>query len=236
MIRNKRQESDGSNQNSDLEQKVKRILRDRLDPEEREIMADYMGRDMKTGTFNEREFISDLAMEVQRTERTGKDFSLLYIDVNQFKHYNDTYGHHAGDMILKAVGTCLVRGLRLYDRESVYHLHGDEFALLISDTSADNGLSIAERLRKYVRVESRKVMKELLPRQNIRKPVTISIGVASYKGICQSVRQLEDHADAALYKSKKIGEAVLFDTKEDYTPFLPGASVREGRLKTTPTT
>jgi len=219
-----------------LEQKVKRILRNRLDAKERKILVDYMGRDMKTGTYNESKFNTDLAIEVQRAERIGGDLSLLYIDVNQFKHYNDTYGHHAGDMILKAVGLCLTQGLRPYDREGVYHLHGDEFAVLIQDPSAENGFKIAERLREYVRIESRKILKELLPKQNIRKPVTTSIGVASYKGICRSVRQLEDNADVALYKSKKVRKAVLFDPKEDYTPFLPGVSARADQSKATSAT
>ncbi|MFH0870255.1 MAG: GGDEF domain-containing protein [archaeon] len=218
-----------------LEEKVMAILNEDLRPERRELVLEFMGHDQKAGTYNERRFRSDLASEVERSQSTGKrksrnTFSLLYIDVDKFKYYNDVHGHATGDLVIKAVGTCLKEALRPYDREGVYHLHGDEFAVLIQDTSQINGLKIAERLKHHVETTVMTVLEDLLPQGTIiDQPVTISVGLYNRTRASDnvSIGQVCKNADAAMYLSKVTGKVELFNPKIDYGMQILG--VKDGR-------
>jgi len=168
---------------------LERILA-KLPDEERALIMEYIEKDPLTGAYNKRRFEQDVNIEVMKTERTGRDVSLLIIDIDYFKHYNDTYGHPAGDGLLREMVTCLRGSLRAYNQE-VYRIGGEEFAILIPETELNEGRVIGERLRQSV--------------EESGLGVTVSIGVANYKCCCNTKDELVEFADQALYKAKKTG-------------------------------
>ncbi len=170
-----------------------------LSGEERKYFTQLISsneRDGLTGIYNRRKFDQDLEIEISRTNRTGRDVSLFMIDIDHFKKCNDTYGHQEGDRILREVAQCLVRTLRPYDAGNVYRYGGEEFTVLLLDTTNEGGIQTVERLRRNIEEEC---------------GVTVSIGVSNYKGICENGEDLVRSADNALYEAKDRGrnQAVL---------------------------
>ncbi len=136
---------------------------------------------------------------LQLAERTGHDFSLLVIDVDYFKKFNDRYGHQKGDECLKAVSSCMQKNVRRVI-DTLARYGGEEFAVIMSETDTENALRIAEKIRKDV---------ELLSIPHKASPfgiVTISLGLATLEhGVGMSYVQLFEKADHALYQSKNTG-------------------------------
>lgn len=159
-----------------------------------------------TGVANRRQFDLMLGREWRRAQRSGLPLSLLMIDVDFFKHYNDRYGHLAGDRCLKAVAAALAGGTRRAS-DMVARYGGEEFAVLLPDTPADDALLLAETMCAAVReLGVPHAGSAALP------VVTVSIGVATVRPspVLATRRnalsaQLVDAADHALYRAKDGG-------------------------------
>ncbi|HET6370514.1 MAG TPA: diguanylate cyclase, partial [Nitrospiria bacterium] len=149
-----------------------------------------------TGTFNHRRFQERLQEEFIRTHRHPDAFSFLMIDIDHFKKVNDTYGHPAGDAVLRTIAKTLIRLVRKTDLVARYG--GEEFAILLLKATSEQAERLAERIRKTI--EERPI-----PWEGITIPVTVSIGAASYPNDADNRESLILRADRALYASKNGG-------------------------------
>lgn len=156
-------------------------------------------KDCLTGCYNRRKFDEDIVVDIACSNRYGRPLSLLMIDIDWFKHYNDFHGHIKGDQVLKKIGRLFKSNLRITDK--VYRYGGEEFAILLSETNKEQALVVAERLREKVNNESFEGETESQPNRKI----TISIGIATYPADTDSLEQLIKYADSALYTSKQKG-------------------------------
>ena len=150
-----------------------------------------------TEVYNHRTFQERLTQEIARANRYGRPLSLLMIDVDHFKAYNDTYGHPEGDIVLQD----LARLLREVSRNSdtVARYGGEEFAVILPETDGVNAQKIGQRLREQVEGYLFPG-KELMPGGTL----TISIGVATHAPACSRDALLQA-ADTALYTAKREG-------------------------------
>lgn len=155
-------------------------------------------KDELTGINNRRYFQNMLQMEWKRALRFHRDLSLIMIDVDHFKAYNDTFGHIQGDQVLKQIGALLKKNLREVD--TVARFGGEEFVLLLPDTDKRGAIAVAEKVR--VLVEGHSFLTE--ERRDTRR-ITISAGIASYPSDVEEMDDLIDHADIALYRAKEMG-------------------------------
>lgn len=147
-----------------------------------------------TGVFNHRRFQEALDQEVLRTMRTTRPLSVLMIDVDHFKRFNDEYGHPAGDDLLRKLAATLQAELRATDLLARYG--GEEFAVILPETSPELARQVAERLRAAVQT---KINADQPDRQ-----VTISVGIATRRDN-QGPEELLSAADTALYAAKNGG-------------------------------
>jgi diguanylate cyclase (GGDEF)-like protein len=154
-------------------------------------------RDIKTGLYNNGFFMTRLNEEIIRSKRIESETSIIIIDVDHFKEFNDTYGHLAGDRVLETLAITIKQGVRLGDVPSRFG--GEEFTVLLPDTDRELAWAVAERLR--IMVENMKVIWEPpLPR------VTISLGVFTFDRTTNIPADIIiKRADEALYISKKRG-------------------------------
>ena len=154
--------------------------------------------DELTGLYNYRYFRIRLRDEVFRARRTGRPTSLAILDVDNFKHYNDTLGHPAGDQVLKQIAKILQKSVR--DTDVVARYGGEEFCVILPEVDVTGSISFAERLRKNVE-DHPFFMEETQPGGK----VTISIGVATYPKDATIMKELIVRADVALYRAKRTG-------------------------------
>ena len=165
----------------------------RLQLEEANIrLTLQVSTDGLTGLNNHLAFQETLAKEVQRATRYGSPLSLLLLDVDNFKQYNDTYGHPAGDQVLRNVAEVLKTGARETDFAARYG--GEEFAVVLPNTSAAEAVEVAERLRQAI---------EAL--RGLERIVTASFGVATLGERITTSPELISWSDKALYASKHAG-------------------------------
>jgi len=163
-----------------------------------------------TGLKNHRAFQEILGFEVDRSTRTGLPLSLLMIDVDHFKSYNDTHGHPAGDQVLRTVARTFQDSLRTIDVTARYG--GEEFAVLLLETTKKNAEYVAGKLLKSISDIN-------FPGAEHSQPggrLTISIGVAVFPDTADTSTALVDHADQALYTAKRNGRnrSHSFDTPD----------------------
>ncbi len=154
-------------------------------------LASLASTDSLTGLANRRVFCGELSRQVARAQRTGAPLSLLLIDVDNFKQYNDTFGHPAGDAALHTIGHLLYDTVREGDFTARYG--GEEFAIILPDTGRATALQAAERVRAAVENCSR-----------LEVPITISIGLAPLFRQ-DTAAALMTAADKALYAAKAAG-------------------------------
>jgi diguanylate cyclase (GGDEF)-like protein len=151
--------------------------------------------DALTGLYNRRHFMELALMQFERSRRENTLCHVMMLDLDFFKNVNDTYGHLAGDAVLRNVSVCIKEVVRSYDLVARYG--GEEFVVMISDSDEETAMRLAERIRVYV--ESHPCRYE---EHNLS--VTFSIGVAS--GVdADSFEALLRHADEAMYAAKKGG-------------------------------
>jgi diguanylate cyclase (GGDEF)-like protein len=155
--------------------------------------------DALTPAYNHRYFQEALAREIHRHSRTSHEFALAMLDIDNFKRFNDTFGHPVGDEILKGLVDELMNNAR--DSDVVSRYGGEEFAIIFPDTPSSSARDAAERLRSLV--ERREIRPPQLDRV-LR--INVSIGVAVYPRDGTTSADLVAHADAALYYAKKHGK------------------------------
>lgn len=165
---------------------------------EMEMMATTDGL---TSLCNRRHFQEALSAEVLRARRYMQEFSVVLMDIDDFKHFNDTCGHPVGDAILKEFAALIRRCARASDIAARFG--GDEFVLLLPCTGRGNATAAADRIRAIVE-------KCTFPR---RKKLTVSMGVASFPQDAEDAGEIMTRADEALYAAKKMGKnrAVAYD-------------------------
>ena len=165
-------------------------------------LAEQAQTDPLTGMRNRLKLAQDLRLLHSRSERYGRHYALALCDVDCFKHYNDTYGHQAGDAALRAVATTLAQQLR--EREGVYRYGGEEFLLALPEQTALAAGTALERCREAV---------EAMAIEHLGGSgavLTISAGVSGY--VPQSSMSSADvlrQADVALYRAKASGRNVV---------------------------
>jgi diguanylate cyclase (GGDEF)-like protein/PAS domain S-box-containing protein len=158
-----------------------------------EMLRLQSSTDALTGLYNRRHLDETLAIEFHRAVRTGTALSVLMLDIDHFKHFNDLHGHDQGDRVLQAVALSLRKALRKYDTPCRYG--GEEFVAILPDTDGGAALGVGERLRRDV--EARRV-------DGLQ--VTISIGIASTPELAVDTPEaLFEAVDRALYQSKNDG-------------------------------
>lgn len=154
--------------------------------------------DEMTQLFNYRYFSKVWKQEFDRAKRYNREVSLVMIDVDFFKKYNDTYGHPAGDFVLKDIGRILQDNTR--KAGTVARYGGEEFISILVETGKKGAIIAGERIRKAVETHEFKEKED----GSVRK-VTVSVGVATYPEDAESEEKLIEQVDNALYKSKAAG-------------------------------
>lgn len=166
----------------------------------REQLSSLVLTDPLTGVENRRGFEQSLAREVARATRAGSDLSLLAIDVDHFKMVNDTWGHPAGDAVLREVGALLMHAARTGD--IVARTGGEEFCFVLPDTSATGAFQLATRLCDAIRAYEFRSGAQ-------RIHLTASVGVVSQSALRGTAREIAEslkaRADEALYDAKRTG-------------------------------
>lgn len=165
-------------------------------------------KDELTQLFNRRYFNDRMAQEFSRAKRYGRNLSLLMMDVDFFKSVNDTFGHAAGDEVLKHVGLILNRAVR--DVDMVFRFGGDEFMILLPETSSEWGFQVAQRIVEFAK-------KETVYFEGVAINFTMSVGMANFPLHGSTEKELMENADAALYQCKLKGRsrAQLFNPAEN---------------------
>ncbi len=179
-----------------LEEEIRARTRD-LEEANRRLEA-LAVTDGLTGLFNRRRFEEVLDLEVRRAQRMGTPLSLLMMDVDHFKVYNDTHGHPAGDEVLRTLARLMRERLRATDIPCRYG--GEEFAVILPGTSRTDGLILASDLRLIVEAHP---FEHEADQPGGR--LTISIGVAAYPEDAPDEAALVRAADQALYRAKQRG-------------------------------
>ncbi len=153
-------------------------------------------RDPLTGLFNRRGLSERLVEELSRARRYGAPLSLMMVDIDHFKHVNDTHGHAIGDLVIGHVARLLTKDRRVSDIVARYG--GEELVLLLPHTPLDGALSLAERLRFQIENTPCRT-------SGSQYHVTVSIGVALFEHGMREPADLLGAADHALYRSKREG-------------------------------
>ena len=153
--------------------------------------------DALTGLYNRRHFYETLEVEISRTQRYGRPFSVVMIDLDGFKEYNDKFGHTTGDAALKAFATTLRSALRKTD--IAFRYGGDEFTIIQPGIDADRAGRIVERIR------SRWLQSLRAEKLDLETPLGFSAGISQFPEDAGTTDALVSLADAALYGSKRAG-------------------------------
>ena len=159
-------------------------------------------RDELTQLYNRRHFQQILPLEIKRAQRFGKELSVLMIDIDHFKNYNDAYGHLEGDERLKEFSNFVQTRIREVD--FMARFGGEEFVLVLPNTIKMDALKVAEKLRVAIRSHAFK--------SATTQPgghLSVSIGVAAYPQDAEVMEELVDAADIALYQAKGKGRDVV---------------------------
>lgn len=160
---------------------------------EKDAVTDYL-----TNLFNYRYFKQHLNREFDRARRHNSKFVSLMIDIDHFKSYNDTFGHQAGDNVLRNIANVLKTNTRSSDIVARYG--GEEFVIVCPELEKEMGTMLAEKLRKIIAASDLADGKKISG-----KNITISVGVAAYPDDADRPEDLIQNADSALYKAKENG-------------------------------
>ncbi|MFC1813126.1 diguanylate cyclase [Thermodesulfobacteriota bacterium] len=180
--------------------RVKRVLKERRSSKERIQMLEKLKElaitDGLTNLYNSRHFYNQLKSEIDRSNRYGHPVALLLLDIDNFKQYNDAYGHIEGDKVLVRLGQVIKLGLRTPD--SAYRYGGEEFTVILPQTTGKEADTVAQRIRIAIKAEI------FYPASGEAKTITISVGVTEYVKN-EAVTAFVQRADKAMYLSKEHG-------------------------------
>ncbi len=173
----------------------KRLEKELRDSEERYRELSII--DDLTRLYNSRHFYVQLKMEIDRLDRHEHPLTLLLLDLDDFKAFNDTYGHIEGDKVLLRLGQVIKRCLRKAD--SAYRYGGEEFTIILPMTTSEEGIVIAERIREELKKE------DFYPAPGKQVHITVSIGLAQYK-YEEDEKVFVNRADQFMYQAKRNGK------------------------------
>jgi diguanylate cyclase (GGDEF)-like protein len=198
-------------------QKTVEALNGKLEAANRELvvlnheLTERSLRDGLTGLYNHMHFRDVLAQMFAQFERSSSSLSLLFVDMDNFKAINDTYGHAIGDQALRAVGRLLDTRESNQDGQPFWRgsdvtgrYGGEEFAVLLPDTPREGALVFAERLR--LRIMAIELPPEMVSPEAPLFPLPASMGIASFPADATTAAELLKTADAAMYLAKHAGK------------------------------
>ena len=184
----------------ELNLRIKRVLRESEFKKERDKLMKELEKlamtDALTSLHNSRYFFKQIKAEIQRHNRYGRDLSLLILDIDFFKNYNDSWGHLEGDKVLMKIGEIISGCMRSMD--SAYRYGGEEFAILLPETGLDEAEVVGNRIREAI------ADADFTPQHNHHETVTISVGAGQWipnEDFTSFIRR----TDQALYVSKDNG-------------------------------
>jgi diguanylate cyclase (GGDEF)-like protein len=192
----------------ELDLRIKRVLREAGLKQERNRLLKEMERlaitDGLTKLYNSRHFFRQIKQELKRNERYQRHLSLLILDIDHFKHYNDTWGHLEGDKVLMAIGRIINDCMRSMD--TAFRYGGEEFAVLLPETDLKQACVVGYRIKDLIGQEVFK------PEPGVHQSITISIGASELKP-GEDFTAFIRRTDQALYRSKENGRNRLtYDT------------------------
>ncbi|MEO8437792.1 MAG: diguanylate cyclase [Chloroflexota bacterium] len=181
--------------------------------------------DRLTGVANRQALLASLFSEVERATRYGRPLCVAFVDIDHFKAVNDSYGHAAGDHVLRGVAQTISESLRASDLIGRYG--GEEFMLILTETDVEEGAALSEKLRTLVE------RKRFSIEGNSELSVTISIGIVGGSGSQLRMETLVRDADAAMYSAKSLGRNQTYIFEEpDEDSRVPRAPISEaGRAR-----
>lgn len=159
-----------------------------------------------TDLYNHRFFQEQMSMNIADCKRYGRKFSLIMIDIDFFKKFNDTYGHQAGDAVLRGVAHTLKKNVRSSD--VVCRYGGEEMAIILKDTDYNQAYIAADKICKTIAEKPFKIA------ANTEKQVTISLGVSTYPENGETTQEMIEFADKGLYAAKENGRNQVGKVKE----------------------
>ncbi len=186
-------------------------LKDEVDEVRQDSLLDPL-----TKIDNRKSFDRFLEVAIDSAEESGKSLSLVMIDIDHFKKFNDTWGHQTGDQVLRLVGSTLRSGTREEDLAARYG--GEEFALILVDTDLEQACIVAEKIRKSIK--NRKLHKRST-NENLGC-ITVSSGVATFRS-GDSAETLVERSDVCLYAAKHAGRNRVIN--EDHSSIKKQAKV-----------
>lgn len=172
-----------------------------LDNKNRQIQ-ELVITDKLTKLYNRNYMFSTLEDEISRYARYDYKFSIIMLDIDNFKRLNDTYGHLAGDAVLNNLGSMLKDKLRPTDR--AFRFGGEEFVVVLPDTEATIAYIVAERIREAFESKTFS-FNTAEDSRSVTVSSTVSIGITAFRN-GMSIQQLLDEADVAMYKAKSLGK------------------------------
>lgn len=165
-----------------------------------EKLQELSDRDYLTGLYNRRKFEEFLTYEVKRSVRHRHKFTILMIDLDNFKYINDTYGHASGDLVLKEVTQVFSSNLR--NADILARIGGDEFAVILPETPYESGHAVVEKLRASLEATPISLMFDQVS-------LTASFGIAEYPEQGENIETLLTGSDLAMYKAKRAGKNTI---------------------------
>jgi diguanylate cyclase (GGDEF)-like protein len=163
-----------------------------------------------TQLYNSRHFYAQLEIEIERSNRYGQPLTLLMLDLDKFKDFNDTHGHIEGDYVLSRLGQVIKRCLR--ETDSAYRYGGEEFTIMLPMTTSNEGIVMAQRIQSELRKET------FSPVLN-KKNVTVSIGVTQYEP-AEEMKIFVRRVDQLMYQAKKDGRDRICHDKIKHGSFI----------------
>ena len=194
--------------------RINRVIKERALLDEREKMIKKLERlaieDPLTGLYNSRHFFDQLDNEIKRSDRYLHPISLMFIDIDDFKGINDTYGHMIGDKILSQIAKKIKVSLRSHD--TAYRFAGDEFTIILPETTCSEAKFVADRiLAKFIH-------ESIAINEMEISEITLSIGIAEYK-MKEGSLQFVHRADVTMYEAKlREGNSVIISSEASELP------------------
>jgi diguanylate cyclase (GGDEF)-like protein len=199
---------------NELALRVNRVIKERSLLVERDMMIKKLARltieDQLTGLYNSRHFFDQLDNEIKRSDRNLQPISIMFIDVDNFKGVNDTFGHMIGDKVLSLIAQKLKASLRSYD--TAYRFAGDEFTIILPETTSSEANIVADRIfanfnHDPIAINGKEISK-----------ISLSIGIAEYT-MMEGSHQFVHRADVTMYEAKlREGNSVVISSEASELP------------------